>query len=144
MIRYMTETDIKQVYELECLCFSDPWSETMLLEGLGCKLDDFFILEKDGTIYGYSNLRVIGAEGEIQRIAVHPDCRGLGYGKKLMEQMGVSARERGILAMTLEVRAGNVAAINLYKSYGFEQEAVRRGYYRQPPEDGIIMWNHKV
>ena len=32
----------------------------------------------------------------------------------------------------------------LYESYGFRQEALRRGYYRNPPEDAIIMWNRGI
>ena len=50
------------------------------------------------------------------------------------------AREDGVQAFTLEVRAGNKIAINLYESLGFRTEGVRRGYYDHPKEDGLIMW----
>lgn len=144
MIRLMREGDIPRVSELEQLCFSDPWSVTMLSEGLASKLDVWYVLEESGVTVGYANLRIIGREGEIMRIAVCPAYRGWGYGKKLMEQMAAFARERGVTAMTLEVRSSNGSAINLYKSYGFVQEAVRKDYYREPLEDGIILWNRKV
>ena len=74
------------------------------------------------------------------RIAVKKEYRGLGYSRKLMEQMVKSAAEMGIQDLTLEVRAGNEPAINLYKSCGFKKEAVRRGYYHDPTEDAFIMW----
>lgn len=144
MIRLMQQGDIPLVGELERLCFSDPWSETMLLESLESRLDVWFVLEGQETLVGYANLRVIGEEGEIMRIAVHPDVRGHGYGKKLMEQMASFAKMQGVTAMTLEVRSGNISALTLYKSYGFEPEAVRKDYYREPLEDGIILWNRKV
>ena len=47
-------------------------------------------------------------------------------------------------ALTLEVRAGNEAARNLYKSCGFREEAVRKKYYRHPVEDAIIMWKRDI
>lgn len=144
MIRLMKEEDIPQVSALEQAIFSDAWSRNLIREGLSSHLDTWFVLEEGGFVRGYCNLRIIAGEGEVERIAVHPDCRGLGYGKKLMERMAVFAREQGVSEMTLEVRAGNLAAINLYESCGFVQEAVRKGYYREPLEDGIIMWNHQL
>lgn len=144
MIRLMKEEDIPQVSALEQAIFSDAWSQNLIREGLSSHLDTWFVLEEGGFVWGYCNLRIIAGEGEVERIAVHPDCRGLGYGKKLMERMAVFAREQGVSEMTLEVRAGNLAAINLYESCGFVQEAVRKGYYREPLEDGIIMWNHQL
>lgn len=144
MIRLMKEEDIPQVSALEQAVFSDAWSGNLIREGLSSRLDTWFVLEEEGLVRGYCNLRIIAGEGEVERIAVHPDCRGLGYGKKLMEQMAVFAREQGVSEMTLEVRAGNLEAINLYESCGFRQEAVRKGYYREPLEDGIIMWNHQL
>lgn len=144
MIRLMEEGDIQAVGGLERLCFSDAWSEALLKEGLSSSLDTWFVLEMDEKICGYCNLRIVAGEGEIERIAVCPGSRGLGYGKKLMERMVSFARNQGVLEMTLEVRSGNREAINLYETCGFAKEAVRKGYYRNPPEDGIIMWNHQI
>ena len=54
------------------------------------------------------------------------------------------ARARGVRAIALEVRESNLGARNLYDSYGFRQEAVRKGYYHNPAEDAIIMWNRAI
>lgn len=132
------------VRELELMCFPDAWSETLLLQGLGSRLDMFWVLEEDGRICGYANLRIVAGEGEVERIAVHPDCRGRGFGRELMEEMVSFARKQGVKEMTLEVRAGNETAISLYTSSGFVKEAVRRGYYREPLEDAVIMWNRGI
>ena len=43
--------------------------------------------------------------------------------------------------MTLEVRASNVVAQNLYKKYGFKMAGIRKEYYSNNKEDAIIMWN---
>jgi ribosomal-protein-alanine N-acetyltransferase len=45
----------------------------------------------------------------------------------------------GAQAAILEVRAGNVAAQALYRRYGFEVVGRRRLYYREPPEDALLM-----
>lgn len=144
MIRLMCEGDIREIVELEKLCFFDPWTKGILLQGLESRLDTFWVLEEDGVLCGYADYRMIAGEGEIQRIAVYPSCQGQGYGRKLMEQMVIFSRQQGGGNITLEVRAGNERAIKLYESCGFLKEAVRRGYYRNPPEDGIIMWNRGI
>jgi len=41
--------------------------------------------------------------------------------------------------LTLEVRASNFAAQNLYSKYGFIQAGIRRGYYTNDKEDALIM-----
>lgn len=144
MIRLMGEADIPVVWRLEQLCFSDPWSKELLIQGLSSRLDTFWVLEENGAVCGYANLRVIAGQGEIERIAVHPSYREQGLGRKLMEWMVIFSREQDVSDMTLEVRAGNENAIKLYESCGFIKEAVRRGYYKNPPEDGIIMWNRGI
>ncbi|MEG2700623.1 MAG: ribosomal protein S18-alanine N-acetyltransferase [Hungatella sp.] len=140
MIRRMCAQEIARVAELERSCFSCPWSLKLLEEGLLSPLDVYYVVEEEGLLCGYCDLRVIAGEGEIERIAVHPDCRGRGFAKQMMEQMVSFAKEQGVSEITLEVRTGNLAAIRLYESYGFREEAVRKGYYREPLEDGIIMW----
>lgn len=149
LVRPMTERDLSEAADLERLSFSVPWSETLLAECLVSRLDLSWVLEEEQTeglqqagrrrIAGYCNLRVIAGEGELMRIAVHPDLRGRGYARILMDTLVRSARERGVSVITLEVRNSNQSARNLYKSYGFVEEAVRKGYYTEPVEDAIIM-----
>lgn len=141
VLRKMTAADLSQTAVLELRCFSDPWSERLLSELLESSLDEAWVLaDGEGTIVSYANFRFLAGEGELMRIAVLPEYRGRGYSRRLMERLEISARERKIAEMTLEVRAGNETAINLYRSFGFQAEAVRRGYYRNPTEDAVIMW----
>ena len=71
-IRLMEEKDVEQVEELEKQCFSVPWSENILKDGLTGRFDTYLVWEKDGIVAGYCALRVLADEGEIQRIAVLP------------------------------------------------------------------------
>ena len=86
-IRLMEEKDVEQVEELEKQCFSVPWSENILKDGLTGRFDIYLVWEKDGIVAGYCALRVLADEGEIQRIAVLPSWRRHGIAKSLMEAM---------------------------------------------------------
>jgi ribosomal-protein-alanine N-acetyltransferase len=49
------------------------------------------------------------------------------------------ASRTGAVRALLEVRAGNREALALYESLGFRRVGVRRGYYRDPAEDALLM-----
>ena len=61
-----------------------------------------------------------------------------------MAAMEDFVRENQGDALTLEVRSGNAAARNLYKTCGFQEEAIRKAYYRHPTEDAVIMWKRRL
>lgn len=141
--------DLPVVAELERSCFAVPWSEGLIGECLDGSIDKVWVLEirtqaeYPPLIIGYCNFRVIAGEGELMRIAVSREYRGRGYARKLMENLVADAIENQVQAVTLEVRASNLFAVNLYKAYGFQIEAVRRGYYTEPTEDALIMWRRQ-
>ena len=87
MIRRMEERDLAAVAELEKLCFSEHWSYHILESGIHSPYDVYYVFEQEEKILGYCNLRVLAGEGEVQRIAVHPDSRRLGLGRKMMDAM---------------------------------------------------------
>ena len=78
------------------------------------------------------------------RLAGPREDGGWGESKNLMARLKISAKKKEAPALTLEVRAENTPAINLYKSYGFQAEAVRKNYYQNPVEDALIMWRRSV
>ena len=138
IIRRAKESDILTVCRLEALIFSSHWSR----ESLRAALSDgyvFVVAEQSGNTAGYAILdERVKDEAELLRIAVSPGLRGKGYARALMEYLIEHERGRGGKIM-LEVRASNEAAINLYKSCGFCFSGVRRGYYRLPTEDALLM-----
>ncbi len=92
-------------------------------------------------IVGYAGLLCpIGSgDGDIQTIAVAPQARGRGLGRALMVVLLQRAEERRAERIFLEVRADNHVAQTLYDSLGFEEIAVRPGYYRPEGIDAIVM-----
>jgi ribosomal protein S18 acetylase RimI-like enzyme len=55
----------------------------------------------------------------IHDIVVHPDFRGRGIGKALIEHVQAVAIQRGCCKLTLEVLSNNRAAMGLYRHLGF-------------------------
>ena len=145
MIRPMRLDDISAVAKIEQICFSDPWSERLLQDSFKNPWNHFWAAEnQDGLVIGYGVFSFIAGEGEIQRIGVVPQARRQGTARDLMETMEAFAKGQKGYALTLEVRSGNEAARNLYKSCGFQEEAVRKEYYRHPVEDAVIMWKRDI
>ncbi|MBZ5487008.1 ribosomal protein S18-alanine N-acetyltransferase [Halomonas aquamarina] len=81
------------------------------------------------TLVGYALLARLPFEAELQAIGVLPGCRHQGVGGTLMQAVLKKASEWQSERLLLEVRAGNQAAIALYRRFGFTQDGLRKGYY---------------
>ena len=92
-------------------------------------------------VVGYGAVLQQLDEAHVTDLAVAAGWRRQGVGTALLEELVRRVRERGALAVTLEVRAGNTAAQELYRRRGFVVEGRRRGYYPDG-EDALILWRH--
>jgi len=92
------------------------------------------------SIVGYAGICVMTDEAHITTIASHPDVRGMGVGEFLLVALIHRGIEIGARWMTLEVRASNSVAQNLYRKYTFKEMGVRRRYYSDNGEDALVMW----
>ena len=146
-LRQMTENDIPRVAEMERMIFTDPWSEkvyreTFALEGVE------YVAATDETddgevIVGIAGVRNIVGTGEITNVMVTPGYRRAGIAGRMIADLIERGRRLGADEFTLEVRAGNEAAISLYEKLGFVSEGIRPKFYRNPEEDAMIMWLRK-
>ena len=78
-------------------------------------------------------------ELHITVVAVDPARRRQGLGQRLLEALLGQARAAGARHATLEVAAGNSAALALYGRLGFATAGIRRAYYRNG-DDALIQW----
>jgi ribosomal-protein-alanine N-acetyltransferase len=92
----------------------------------------------DGNVIGFAAVSVVLDEAELESIAVEQSWRKRGVGRALSEAMFLWVREAGAMRMRLEVRASNVGAQALYKSFGFIFGGVRCAYYSEPVEDALL------
>ena len=139
-IRIMELEDIDQVHEIENLSFAIPWSLNSFKMEMENSMALYIVAEVGGRIAGYAGLWQIIDEGHITNVAVHPGFQGMGIGEKLMKELIEESKKRCLSSMTLEVRINNLPAINLYKKLDFDIEGLRKGYYTDTNEDGLIMW----
>lgn len=134
---------IDDIVIIENLSFKIPWSRQSIIEEIIQNKAAFYIcVETCGKAVGYAGMWQVCDEGHITNIAVHPEFRNSGVGSALMEAILAAAGERGIKALTLEVRRSNLNAQALYGKYGFEEGGMRKAYYADNHEDAIIMWKH--
>ncbi len=140
-LQNMSYEDIDQVCEIEKLSFTTPWSrESFEAEITKNNLARYIAAKVDGKVAAYGGMWIVLDEGHITNIAVHPDYRGQKIGEKLVQALIRTAKENKVSSITLEVRASNEVARNLYKKLGFEDSGLRKGYYSDTGEDAVIMW----
>ncbi|WP_413466020.1 ribosomal protein S18-alanine N-acetyltransferase [Metabacillus litoralis] len=140
-IRRMQKEDIDQVYQIELLSFSAPWSKESLLYELEQNLfAKYLVVESEEQIVGYCGLWVIMEDAQITNIAVHPEYRGLQIGESLLKFAVQLSKEMKAKRITLEVRVSNHVAQSLYKKVGFVTGGIRKRYYTDNQEDALIMW----
>ena len=160
IIRKAGKQDVPSMARLEELCFTTPWSEAALRQDVAENPLSFYLVAElagetdgsgaivqsepgtDGTggIVGYAGVWKIAGEGHITNVAVHPACREKGIGSALVGQLVQLLELEGVSEQTLEVRAGNLAAIGLYEKHGFRLAGIRKEYYQDNGEDALIMW----
>ncbi len=140
-LRPIRTEDIEQIAAIERLCFPDPWSETALRLFL-CEDGYAVVLCKGNTVLAYGGLIWSVDEGQVINIAVAPDARRKGYGRRIMDALIEETLRRECTQMSLEVRASNAPAIALYHQLGFETAGRRRNFYTHPTEDAFVMLKH--
>lgn len=99
----------------------------------------FLVAEADARIGGYVVALDAADEGEILNLAVAETGRRRGLGRALVQAIVDALGARGVREVYLEVRESNAAARALYAAFGFKDVGRRKGYYRRPVEDAIVL-----
>ena len=138
-IRRGTPPDAVALAAIERRAFADPWSEASFREALVASWSFGIVAEVDDGILGYLVAREAGGTGEILNLAVDPPHRRRGIARVLLGAGLTALRHRGVDEVFLEVRVSNDAAQRLYLGAGFHLVDRRRGYYRNPSEDALVL-----
>ncbi|MCI8466243.1 MAG: ribosomal protein S18-alanine N-acetyltransferase [Lachnospiraceae bacterium] len=163
-IRRLCKRDAAEIAALERKIFGTPWSEKMVEDSiahgeeerqgvsyaaLGAFLSQAensdlqsFLGSKKEQLVGYLFAMAAAGEGELHRIATAPSFRRQGIGDVLIEALFSWFSGLGEGGIWLEVRAGNKAAVSLYKKHGFLETGRRKNYYQNPTEDASIFVYH--
>ena len=142
----MNADHLDELERLERICFSRPWSRKMLSEELENDCAAFLVAEEQEThqVLGYAGVLVMADEGYITNVAVFPEYRRQGIAAQIIKVFCDFAQGNHLAFLTLEVRPTNTAAIELYRSFGFEEVGRRKNYYDLPKEDALILTRYFV
>jgi ribosomal-protein-alanine N-acetyltransferase len=138
----MQEGDLPAVRAIEALSFSNPWSDDTFrgeIQNTAISFPFVVVRRPGDEVVAYIVFWQIRDDVQVNNIAVHPDCRGLGIGEALMRFAVAKVRGESASFMTLEVRPSNTAAVTLYRKLGFEVLGTRKNYYTKPDEDAFVM-----
>lgn len=132
--------DLASISSIELVCFKKPWTEKELTYELTENpVSHYLVCEDDsGQIVGFIDFWITFDSATIAQIAVLPECRRLGIAHSLLLEALKDCYAKNVIYMTLEVRAGNIAARNLYKKCEFKEITVKPHYY-DDGEDAIYM-----
>lgn len=159
-IRLATAADIPELLNLERECESAAhWSEAQYAQFLkpqtNTELAGRIVLLAEGPtqkgpvgnsssinssrlFLGFLVARKVAGEWELENIGVAPWARRQGLASELVNELFRRAHTNLDSLIFLEVRESNLGARTFYEKLGFRESGVRRGYYRNPVEDGVL------
>ena len=147
-ISCMSEHDLLEVVEIEESCGLSRWGweayHSELAQGdsglmLVARDLDALSNAEEHRVAGFIASRYSVDELHVNNVAVRPKFRRQGIGAALIKAVLQAAASRKARRALLEVRASNLAAQALYARCGFCVIGRRKNYYREPPEDALIM-----
>jgi [ribosomal protein S18]-alanine N-acetyltransferase len=154
----MRRRHLRGVLRIEEQANPRPWSLSLFLSELRYTESRAYLVARVGTeLVGYAGLMLVAGDGHITNVGVDPGHRRRRIATRLLLELTRRALEEGAEALTLEVRASNTGAQELYRRFGFVPAGVRKDYYPgngkhprssgpQGPEpsdaneDALIMW----
>ena len=153
VVTTMRRRHLREVLRIEEKTSTTPWSLGLFLAEVRRDERDYLVALSDGLtesrgsasrVVGFAGLLYVFGEGHITTVAVDPEQQGGRIGTRLMLVLVRRAIEHGADSITLEVRASNTAALALYRRFGFAPSGVRKDYYKDPPEDALVLWAHEI
>ena len=138
--RPMTPDDLDVIMEIEPLIYSHPWSRGNFSDSLASGYSAWVLLD-GAKIIGYALMMMVLDEAHLLNLSIARAYQKQGLGRLLLEHMISIAKRHDAVNMFLEVRPSNISAIALYENIGFNEMAIRRGYYpaHNGREDAVLM-----
>ena len=130
---------LPELMEIEVEAYLEPWTLNMFRQEVFNGSSHFHVALLDETVVGYVGFWLVLDEAHITSVTIRDTMRGRGYGRQLMEFIMEAAKEVGATRASLEVRISNDRAQNLYRSMGFRDVYIRKGYYAKNKEDALVM-----
>ena len=134
----LTPQDLTRAAEIQATA-PEAWSLSALEEEQASPCGRLYGLWQEGRLVGTAVFQLILDEASLLSLTLEPACRGLGLGRRLLEDSLALLAGEGAAFCYLEVRSQNRPALALYHRLGFEETGRRRGFYQAPPDDALLM-----
>jgi len=135
LLRRMRTSDLDGIMDIEVHAYRYPWTRGIFQDCLRVGYSCWVYEDTQcGDIIAYGVMTFAVDECHLMNITVRPELQGQGIGRRLLRDLVEMSRLAGAVKVLLEVRPSNAAALELYRSEGFEQVGTRKNYY--PAEAG--------
>ena len=142
IVRKSNPKDLRSIYQIEKDVFdSEHWTYGMianeLVNGIGKAT---WVIEEPPNILGYCMSRSFENEVNILNMAIKSSSQGKRVGRYLLEHILSQVPTKS--SVFLEVKQGNLNAIKLYKSLGFQEISLRSSYYKDGTSALVMCLEH--
>jgi len=128
LVRPAQPDDFPALVALDQTAFEPLWRNTTAdFHDVLASYPHFVVAELDGVVVGYEFSRLVGNQGYLARLAVHPDYQRRGIGTRLLAEAIAFFKREGVRATILNTQQDNQVSQRLYRWFGFElvgEEAV--------------------
>ena len=137
--RNLSLIDAIEIFELEKEIFGkQAWTLAQVKEELGGVRRLYIGAIEGDLIVGYAGIAINGDSADIHNVAVKSSHRRQGIARRLIARLESWASSQGASHALLEMRVGNVEALPLYLSLGYQEISRRKDYYA-PGIDAVVM-----
>jgi len=120
----------ERLTEIHAASFPRAWSEADFARVMSGGASGLALVMEEAPV-GLVLWRVAADEAEILTIAVSPDHRRQGAGRRLLCGAFQVLSSEAVRQVYLEVADDNLAALQLYRAFGFAAVGRRKGYYQR-------------
>ena len=137
----MRVEQLDAVVAVEQRAYAHPWNRTNFLDALQSGNQAQLLVAGD-VLLGYFVAMPGVDEVHLLNITVAPEYQGQGWSRVMLDALTLWARGQAAQWVWLEVRVGNLRAIQVYQAHGYKRVGQRKDYYPSghgQREDAVVM-----
>lgn len=122
------KSDLKEIARQNALHFNTTEESEALLLDEAMLQEGMYMVQLNGETIGKINVEYDENSAFIYGFGILPEYRRKGYGKAAFQALLYIIKGKGPLDILLDVESKNRNALNLYKTFGFEEMSVMNYY----------------
>ena len=126
---------------VEQLAYPHPWTRGNFIDAIKSGYQSQLLMAGDELLGYFVAMKGVD-EVHLLNITVAPDYQGQGWARVMLDALAIWARGQGADWLWLEVRVGNLRAVQVYEAQGYRRVGQRKNYYpavHGQREDALVM-----